>query len=292
MRIKISALISFCWFVAIVLGGLFLVFTNYYVQQNEYTVVMNKWTMQFKDTVYSQGLYFLGPGVEMIPFQRTLQELDLGRTDCLTRDEVLVDLKVALQYQYDQKQLIPFILQTFGSEKKYVEFLTGTARSIILNTCLEFTALEYYEIRSVIDTEMFSNLIKNINDKHYGCSIEYFQLVDIQYPPDYITILHEKQNVKQDLITAENHRSTEEIGARTTQLEARRTASINLINAHNIYNMTLYDAQTQKEAIVSLWKSRAVAFNNIISDLNLTYPRFIEYLKSNVVRTSQLITSV
>lgn len=228
----------------------------------------------------------------MIPFTRTLQNLNLGRTDCLTRDEVLVDLTVALQYQYDVKQLIPFILQKFGSEKKYIEFLTGTARSIILNTCLEYTALEYYEIRSVIDAEMFSNLMKNINAKHLGCTIEYFQLVDIQYPPDYITILHDKQNVKQDLITAENHRSTEEIEAKTTQLEAGRTASINLINAHNVYNMTLYDAQTQKEAIILQWKSRAIAFENIIADLSLSYPAFIEYLKSDVVRTSQLFTSV
>lgn len=292
MRIKITGLISFLWAVVIISGGLFLLLTNYYVEQNEYAVVMNKWTMKFSDNVYSQGLYFLGPGVEIIPFQRTLQNLDLGKTDCLTRDEVLVDLTVALQYQYHEKQLVPFILETFGTEAKYIEFLIGTARSIILNTCLEFTALEYYEIRSAIDAEMFSNLIKNINDKHFGCTIEYFQLVDIQYPPDYITILHEKQNVKQDLITAENHRSTEEIGARTTLLEARRTASINLINAHNVYNMTLYDAQTQKEAILALWKSRAISFNNIISDLGLSYPHFIEYLKSDVVRTSQLFTSV
>lgn len=292
MRIKISALISCCWGVAIVLGGLFLLLTNYYVQQNEYTVVMNKWTMQFNDNVYSQGMYFLGPAVETIPFQRTLQDLNLGRTDCLTRDEVLVDLTVALQYQYVEKQLIPFILKIFGSEKKYIEFLTGTARSTILNTCLEFTALEYYEIRSTIDAEMFSNLIKNINDKQFGCTIEYFQLVDIKYPSDYISILHSKQNVKQDLITAENHRTTEEIGARTTLLESQRTASINIINAYNTYNMTLYDAQVQREALVSQWRSRAVAFKSIMEDLSLTYPSFIEYLKSDVVRTSQLVTSV
>ena len=292
MRIKISALLSFCWVVVIIVGALFLLLTNYYVEQNEYAVVMNKWTMQFHSNVYTQGLYFLGPGVEVIPFERTLRNLELGRTDCLTRDEVLVDLTVALQYQYDEKQLIPFILETFGTEKKYVEFLTGSARSIILNTCLEFTALEYYEIRSVIDSEMFSNLNENINKKHMGCTIEYFQLVDIKYPKEYITILHDKQNIKQDLITAENHRSTEEIRARTTLLEAQRTASINLINAHNVYNMTLYDAQTQKEALITQWKSRAIAFNNIMSDLELSYPRFIEYLKSDVVRTSQLFTSV
>jgi regulator of protease activity HflC (stomatin/prohibitin superfamily) len=292
MRIKISSLISFCWLVVILLGMFFLLLTNYYVPQNEYMVVMNKWSMQFHDNIYSQGLYFLGPGVEMIPFRRTLQNLDLGRTDCLTRDEVLVDLTVALQFQYIEKQLIPLILETFGTERKYVEFLTGAARSIVLNTCLEFTALEYYEMRGVVDSEIFSNLIKNINDKHFGSTIEYFQLLDIDYPKDFIAILHEKQNVKQNLITAENHRTTEEITARTTQLEAQRTASINLINANNIYNMTMYDARNQKEAIVAQWKSRAIAYTNIISDLSLSYPAFIEYLKADVVRTSPIVTSV
>jgi len=262
------------------------------VEQDEYAVVLNSYTMQFRSAVYSQGFYFLVPGDRFIRFKRTLQNAELGDMDCLTKDEVLVDLHVATQFQYTKDDLVPFVLKKFGTDRNYKHFLAGIMRSVILNTCLEFTALEYYEKRAMVDAEMFGNLIRTVNSNRLGCTIEYFQLVDIDYPKDYMKVLHEKQNVKQNLITAENHRTSEVISATTTKMEAQRTANINMINAYNVYNMTLFDANVQKDAIMSMWRNRGLAYKNVIKDLELSVPQFIEYLQSDVVRTSQVVTSV
>eukprot|EP00602_Paraphysomonas_sp_CaronLab_P008456 CAMPEP_0185026572 /NCGR_PEP_ID=MMETSP1103-20130426/10934_1 /TAXON_ID=36769 /ORGANISM="Paraphysomonas bandaiensis, Strain Caron Lab Isolate" /LENGTH=56 /DNA_ID=CAMNT_0027560199 /DNA_START=773 /DNA_END=943 /DNA_ORIENTATION=+ len=56
--------------------------------------------------------------------------------------------------------------------------------------------------------------------------------------------------------------------------------------------MTLFDANVQKDAIMSMWRNRGLAYKNVIKDLELSVPQFIEYLQSDVVRTSQVVTSV
>jgi regulator of protease activity HflC (stomatin/prohibitin superfamily) len=278
------------WFVlAIVLSFVFINIGS--VEQEEYAVALNSYTMQFRDQVYSQGTFILSPGDTFIRFKRTVQSIELGEIDCLTKDEVLIDIEVSAQFQYIKDDLIPYVMKQFGDDEHYKDFLVSIMRSTILNSCLEFTALDYYEMRTVVDAEMFKSLVRAMNTG-LGCTIEYFQLVDIKYPSEYISTLHKKQNIKQDLITAENHRSTEVIGATTTKLEAQRTANINLINAYNARNITMYSATTQRQAIVSQWVNRGSYFKHVMHDLKLSFSQFIEYLKSDVVRSSHIYSSL
>ena len=287
---RVSTLLC-SWFILALIVA-FLCINIGSVEQEEYAIALNSFTMQFRDEVYSQGTFILRPGDTLLKFKRTVQSIELGEIDCLTKDEVLIDIEVSAQFQYVRDGLIPFVLKQFGNDENYQDFLVSAMRSTILNSCLEFTALDYYEMRTVVDAAMFKNLVADMNEKGLGCTIEYFQLVDIRYPTEYISTLHQKQNVKQDLITAENHRSTEIIGATTAKLEAQRTANINLINAYNSRNITLYNAHTQKQAIVAQWENRGKYFKNVLVDLKLTYGQFIEYLKSDVVRTSHIYSSL
>lgn len=262
------------------------------VEQEEYAIALNRYTMQFREQVYSQGTFLLAPGDEFIRFKRTVQNIELGEIDCLTKDEVLIDIEVSAQFQYVKDDLISFVMKQFGDDAHYKDFLVSVMRSTILNACLEFTALDYYEMRTVVDARMFKSLSQGMNDNGLGCTIDFFQLVDIKYPLEYISTLHRKQNVKQDLITAENHRATEVIGATTTKLEAERIANINLINAYNVANITMYSAKTQQQAILSQWTNRGSYFKNVLHDLKLSSSQFIEYLKSDVVRSSHIYSSL
>jgi hypothetical protein len=262
------------------------------VEQDEFATIVNSWTMQFRPNILSQGVYILHPGDNMIKFKRTLQSIEPGTLECLSKDEILLEINVATQFQYTQDKLIPIILEQFNTDKKYKIFLTSLIRSSILGSCLNFTALEYYEKRATVDAQMSANLGYNINDKDLGCTIEYFQLVDIVYPNDYIEILHEKQNVIQKLITAQNNRETELINANTDQMERKRLANVNLINANNHYNITLFNANTLKDATAIQWSSRSITYKTIMDDLNLTSDQMIDYLRSDVVRTSNLLSNI
>ncbi len=284
-----AGLSMFVVLVCIIMG---IACIGFKVEQNEYVVVVNSYTMHFSPNVLSQGVYILHPGDNLIRFQRTMQNIELGELECLTGDEVLLQIHVAIQFQYVQNALIPIVLKKFDTDNKYKTFLNAIMKSTILGSCLQFTALEYYEKRASVDSAMFNNLMLAINEETMGSTVEYFQLMDIVYPDTYMDILHKKQNTAQMLITAQNNRNTEIINANTQLMEAQRTAEINLINAQNIYNITVFNADTQKKAILSQWNNRADAYKNIITDLGLTPAQLIDYLKSDVIRMSTLISNV
>lgn len=269
-----------------------LMTTNNVVEQNEYAVVVNSFTMKFYDNILTQGFYVRWPGDTFIKFERTLQNIDLGVLNCLTKDEVMLEIYVSAQYQYDKNKLISVVLKQFNTNGEYSSFLKSIMRSAVLNTCLEFTVLEYYEKRSQVDVAMFNEIQREVNGRHIGSNVEYFQLTDITYPPEYISILHDKQNTLQTIVIAKNNRETSIVKATTKTLENERNANINIINANNYYNITIYNANAQKEAIVKQWENRKELFSNIVSDLNLTIQQLIDYLKSNIVMTSQLYSSI
>lgn len=271
----------------------FLTCIGYSVKQDEYAVIENTFTMKFHDDILSQGMYILHPGDRMIKFKRTLQSIELGNLNCLTRDEVMLQIHASIQFEYVKDQIIPTILKKFKNDEEYKSFLQATTESSILESCLRFTALEYYEERANVDGSMYNDLLTNINDKDIGSTIEFFQLVDISYPPTYIDILHQKQNTKQDLITAENNRATEIVNANTNFIETIRQVKINLINAQNYYDMILHLAKTEENSIINQWNNRNEMFKNIVSDLNLSPEMLIEYIKSEILRnTNNLYSSL
>lgn len=71
-----------------------------------------------------------------------------------------------------------------------------------------------------------------------------------------------------------------------------RVGNVNLINAYNSYNMTLYNANEQRKAIIDKWVNRGIAYKNIMDNLHLSVPQFIAYMKSDIIRTSQVFSSI
>lgn len=270
---------------------LFFTCIGYSVKQDEYAIIENTFTMKFHDVILSQGMYILYPGDQMIKFKRTLQSIELGNLNCLTRDEVMLQIHASIQFEYIKNQIIPTILKKFKNDKEYKNFLQATTESSILESCLKFTALEYYEERANVDSSMYDDLVANVNNKNIGSTIEFFQLVDISYPPAYIDILHQKQNTIQDLITAENNRATEIVNANTNFIETTRQVKINLINAQNYYDMIIHLAKAEEYSITNQWDNRNEMFKNIINDLNLSSDMLIEYIKSEILRNSNNVYS-
>lgn len=124
--------------------------TNKKVGQSEAGVRSNSYTMELSGP-YLQGAYTLDVGEEFLLFERTIQNLGIGDVSCLTKDKLLITLSVSAQYQYQIEYLIPILLKQFQSNDKLRTLLNSAAESIISNTCLEFTAEEYYTERSVVD---------------------------------------------------------------------------------------------------------------------------------------------
>lgn len=274
---------------------LFLLYESFYftVEQKEYAVVANSFTMQFSNDVLTQNTYwFLAPFSYLILFVRTMQNIEVGELDCMTGDSVMLKLHVAIQFQYDSgKSLVPIVLKEFGGDAQHKDMLKANIRSTILNTCLQFDAIEYYEMRAKADDSMRQNLEKSIN-ADLGSAVRFFQLLDIKYPDDYMNALHDKQNVHQALITAQNDRNTEVINANTQLKENGVDANINLINAYNTVNITNYNAGVQESMILADWNAKSDYYLNIKTSMKLTNAQLLNYMKDDVKRSSKIYTNV
>lgn len=84
------------------------------------------------------------------------------------------------------------VLKQFGTPDDHIGFLRDMSKSIIISTCLNYTAVQYYSERSNVDKSMFSQLQSEINYQPFGAKIEYFQLVTISLPETLVEVIIRK----------------------------------------------------------------------------------------------------
>ena len=271
--------------------SLLALYVNYPVKQTDYAVGYDTYNMRFTQ-IYDQGKYTIGVGEEMIKIRRTLQDWNRILT-CMTKDKILIDLDVGIQYLYLRNALIPDILKQFGDLGTYDNFLSDRITSSIMNSCLKYESEEYYMERSVIDNYIYHNLIADVNDKNIGTSIEFFQLINIKFPADISSAIAQKQNIEQEALTALNDRATLLTEERTKYYEAQRKANILLINANNQANITLNQAQTNSLAQQVLWINRAHAYEHVSNTLGLNSTMLIDYIQTDMIsKSSNLISNL
>ena len=256
---------------------------NREVSQTEYVVQYNTFNCEF-DNVLEQGRYTTDVGVEFKSFPRVLKDMKLNGISCLTSDKVSIDLKVKTQYRLRKSSLIDVVLEQFQSRGNHVKFLRRMAESSILDSCLEYTAEEFYSKRSEIDVAMFENLQKDVNAFDFGADIEFFQLIDIGLPDDLVDVIVEKQGIAQEIITATNERENALITADTNFIAVEKSSQVILIEANNSASIILNAAQETELAILQEWYNRAVAYQSVVESLQLTEQQFLNYLEAELFR--------
>ncbi len=258
---------------------------NQKVAQDEYAVTYNKYTQTFGDKIYDQGSYTVKVGDDFIKFKRTLQNLIVGDIFCMSRDKIILELEVAIQYELNAHSIVPFILKQFSNYDAYIYFLQKIAKSTISNVCANFDAEQYYNLRTQIDTAMFNQLKIDINTT-VGSTIEFFQLVDIIFPIQYASIIVAKQNIQQNINTARNQRDSSITAANTTLFQAQLSADVIIANSNYTAQVTINNAYAFQNITLTKWDQRTFGFNYTKNRLDLNQSEFIDYLKSELLRSS------
>lgn len=270
----------------IIIGFVLLgISVNKKVENNEYGIVYyGSTTMEFGDT-YEQGIYSIPPGAELKIFIRTLQDVDLEPITCYSSDKIVITLTVSVQYQLVKDNIIDIILKKYGGNGNFKNILRSIVQNIIINRCGQYNAEDYYIKRAIIDQDMHQNLLNDINNNSIGATIEFFQLINIEFPSDFSNIINRKQVVIQNKTTILNQRVSLLTAANTTLFQAQKTANITIETALNTARINLKQAQIQSEIITTQWYNRALAYSEIKTRLNLSDEQFIQYLRSDILRT-------
>lgn len=296
-RSEFYSSVKYAVFGILIFGGiitmisLLALYINYPVEQSEYAVGYDTYNMEFTK-IYEQGKYPIRVGEEMIIIERTLQDYNRNFI-CMTKDKILIELDVGLQYQYQRDDLIDKILMEFSSVGNFEGFLFDRMTSSIINSCLAFDAEEYYTERSIIDRHMYNGLITDINDYNFGVLVEFFQLINIKFPLEISNAIADKQNIEQDTLTAINERASKLTEANTKLFEMQRKADIQIINAYAKANVTMNQAESNFEIQNVLWSNRAYSYLHALSALGLNSSSIIDYIQADLITKSEnLLTNL
>lgn len=181
------------------------------------------------------------------------------------------------------------VLKQFGGSDRHADFLKMICRSAIIETCLNYTAVEYYSDRAGVDAAMLRNLQSEINDEDFGATVEFFQLETISLPKSLVSVIVEKQTTEQEMITAVNDRENSIIAATTRLLQAEQEAKVTIIKANNSA-LILRDKAVRSESIIlEEWSNRALAYTSVVEGLDLNDTEFLGYLNSELLRQANRV---
>lgn len=269
--------------------SLLSMYINYKVDQKEYAVGYDSYNMKFTK-IYKQGRYPIKVGEKMIIIPRTLQDFN-REIKCMTKDKILINLEIGIQYLYLKNDLINKILKKFSSIEIFKDFLSDKITSSIINSCLVYESEQYYIERSVIDRYIYSNLIIDVNNKSIGTNIEFFQLINVKFPTNISIAITQKQNIDQESLTALNYRNTLLTQEQTKLLEIQRQANILIINANNQANITLNQAHKNEQTQNILWSNRAFTYLHVTNKFKLNSSQLIEFLQTDLISKSNILFS-
>jgi len=258
---------------------------NKRVEQDEFGVIYNQYSRNF-GAIREQGVYTVNVGDDFIKFKRTLKDVDIDQINCITKDKIVISLTISAQYQYNQNDLIPIVLQQFDNAVTFELFLDNIVSNIILRQCGLYNAENYYTDRGNIYNNMYDALLFEINNNTFGSTIEFFQLKNIDFPDSFALAITTKQLTIQNKITTLNDRATQLINANTTLMQSQRYADVAIINATTKSNININQADISYNITLNQWIQRANTLNTIKTNLALNNTQLLDYLKSEIIRIS------
>ena len=259
--------------------------TNKKVKQNEFAVVYNDYTTNVKK-VLDQGVYTVDFGDKLKYYIATVQYINYDNFNCFSRDGLLINLDASVQVSYNKNYIIPIMWYIFNNENNYKMILHNVVEESVRSACADFMSFDYYTTRQLVETKMYAQLMDNINRTDIHINLHLFQLRNIDFPSSYNSIISEKQSVIQMSQTELNKRQSELILANTTYIQAVQTAKQLLIQAENQKQLILFQANTTANIIQTEFEQKALSYEYIMTQLNLNATGMIDYLESEIIRTS------
>ena len=264
---------------------------NIPVEQDEYAVGYNTYKMEFTE-IYEQGKHTVAVGEEFYYVGRTQQTFE-DNFQCLTKDKILINLDVDTHYTYIKDDLIKVMFRQFKNKDNYNKMLHDKVVTSIIESCLLFEAIDYYDNRALVSSTMYSEIDTNINNApNIGAIIEFIRLTNIEFPETYNLVIEEKQNIDQSSATALNERQSQLTEAETRLLQAERTAAINIIEANNTATIILNQANSDAAIQTKVWQDRADGYSHAKTTLTLNESQIISYINDDNKKTSNTLITV
>lgn len=281
--------LAFLVFSLLVIGITLLSLSGTRVEQNEWAFTENRIFTNLNGP-YDQGFHMFKPADRILRFERIFQAQILA-IPSMTNDKLKFTARISFQYVFRPELIIPTILLEFKDLNNYMQFFFQNITNSVITTCAKWNATDYYDKRAQVELQLQNDLLRNLNgaNSRFGADIKAFQLRDIQFPPEFNSIIIRRQIIDQESVTATNARVTALINATTRLLEAQRIAAIRATEAANQANVILARANTTSQIRYAEWVNIVNALSYNKQSNNLSNERILYYLNQDIFTSKRSI---
>jgi len=258
------------------------------LSSNEVGLDLNKNTKTIdSETLYSNGVHFLGVNHEFIKFPKNVQEIDLrGRSsiDARTKDGLSIVLEARVLYRLPPDN-IDFLLNLhLMFNGKHQSVYSDICRAIVRDVASQYTAFEFWQIREEIANQILLSLEPKLAD--YYARVDTFLLTNFQLPPKFRAAIDETAEVAEQKTTVENQGFIERKETDTRLLEANLQVDIIGKEANATATQTQLEFEAQVQATKAKIDSESLSYLSLKNNLGFSNEELVTFVWLDALRTS------
>ncbi len=230
------------------------------------------------ENIYSTGIYWIGFFNSFVKFETTVQTINFlteeaNQLNARTKDGLSIKLDISFQYRI-QPQNIQKLYRNYT--KEYESTYTVIARDDIRDVSSNFTAIEFYNNRTIIGEKMLESLQKMFSMNY--ADVVMLQLRNIDLPDSFEQALEDKEVARQDYEVALREQEAALVRANTEIFLAQAAANVTLIQANASAEAYLIDMAAQAEALNITLTAESNALYGLGQTLGLNSTELLTYL--------------
>lgn len=268
-----------------IVGGIALLIFIILISISFKVVDVGKWAIQVNwfenyvnPTPKDEGRYYTGLTDGFVFFPKTLQTMEFStnrgnEVSARTKDGLKLYLDVTLQYQL-QFQNLYTLYRTFLNQ--YSSILESIAREVIRDVASKWTALEFFNNRSMIADNMNLALKDSMSNIYATC--QYLQLLKVDLPNKFESAIEQTEVARQQQEIASHEQNTARVRADTTLMYARMNMTVRLLQANATAQSLLLTKRALAQTTNITATARTSANQAIAQQLLFTPDELLNYL--------------
>jgi len=253
------------------------------LQETEIALAYNPIEKKLGKDVYGVGLHSGPPFFRFIKFSSVYKTLEYVDEQCVSKDGILVKIKLDVQYLVDQGR-VPELVARYSTNEKHVEILFWAIQSAVHNTCSQFLITEFQEERGRVQ----DSLLAKSQEKAESMMTQVIdvQLKNIDIPAEYTMAIESKEQAREDINLAYNERAQLVYEGERRQQESEQDILIMMLNANKTRDVILAHATSKGEAAENRLRKEASAYKGVQQELGLDTPGLISYLSTRAIEAN------
>lgn len=274
--------------IGVVLGIMFIVLMSLSavkVDSDKVFMPYNEVTRQLGDPL-TEGLHFINPAATKKGYSFANRVIDLeDRTTCLSKDglKIIITHTAQIRILNDRHSLVNTIID-FNGQNNLLTFTRQGVLNELLDTCANYLAIEFSNLREQIEIAMEANITHRLNHKDSKIEVILFQFRNVQLPTEFQNIIEDQLDSVEQLGLVQNQRPGILTRARTEVLIASQQAVALLQNANATREANERRVEQLEDAINFRWTQllefyveSTTRFNMTLHDylLNIELPQLL-----------------